>query len=172
MKMQATTLTSHNTQPNKISRLAIFLLTAGAMATPSCAGMMQAWRQAHCNYDGAYKLGMNEAREGKEMSSAIAMHCPAEGKAEAQRGYREGYTIGATNDTAASTVAADGPAYLARGRWQCKSAYGQKACGYSCVAAYGTVACASQPQHNCVEAYGQVRCGQNCRADYGQIQCD
>jgi len=144
-------------------------LLALAMVTPSCAGMMQSWRKAHCNYDGAYKLGMNDARAGKEMTSAIAMHCPATGKAEAQRGYREGYTLGGSHGVA---VQAGAPTYLAQGRWQCKSAYGQKACGYSCVAAYGNVACAAQPHHNCVEAYGQVRCGENCRAAYGQIQCD
>ena len=154
--------------PHHIKTLTIILALGAALASPSCAGMMQSWRQAHCNYDGAYKLGMNDAREGKEMSSAIAMHCPAQGKAAAQQGYREGFTLGATNGAAS----AGAPARLAQGGWQCKNAYGQKACGYSCIAAYGALACAAQPHHNCVQGYGQVRCGQNCRTEFGQIQCD
>ncbi len=148
----------------RIRQLAILCVLGGALVGSSCAGMMQSWRHAHCNYDGAYKLGMNDAREGKQMSSAIAMHCPAAGKTAAQRGYREGFTNGASP--------AGAPARLAQGNWQCKNAYGQKACGYTCVAAYGELACAAQPHHNCIQSYGQVRCGQNCRAEYGQIQCD
>jgi hypothetical protein len=130
----------------------------------SCAASMAAWREAYCNYDGAYKLGMNDARSGKEMSGAVSMHCPLPGRAAVEQGYREGYTAGAT--PGAGGVALSGEP------WQCKSAYGQKACGYHCLTAYGNVACASQPDENCLQAYGQLRCGHHCRAEFGQIVCD
>ena len=41
---------------------------------------------------------------------------------------------------------------------ECKSAYGETACGYGCVAAYGTVRCAQQPGGACAAAYGEVTC--------------
>lgn len=40
----------------------------------------------------------------------------------------------------------------------CKSAYGQTACGYDCVAAYGEVRCASSPSGRCVAEYGRITC--------------
>lgn len=43
-------------------------------------------------------------------------------------------------------------------RMECEAAYGQIACGYSCVAAYGVVRCASVPDGLCRAAYGQVSC--------------
>ena len=41
---------------------------------------------------------------------------------------------------------------------ECKSAFGTTACGYSCVAAFGEVKCASEPDGVCTAAFGQVVC--------------
>lgn len=53
----------------------------------------------------------------------------------------------------------------------CESAYGTTACGYGCVAAYGTIKCAQTPGAQCLAAYGQIACGFNCEAAYGSVQC-
>lgn len=63
---------------------------------------------------------------------------------------------------------------------ECKTAYGQTACGYDCKAAYGQIACARTPQGVCEAAYGQVVCWDpdrrvhqkaTCLAAHGQIAC-
>ncbi len=78
---------------------------------------------------------------------------------------------------------------------ECRSAYGQNACGYSCEDGYGQVKCAQtpfgacgsgygqvvcwdpiQPQWNdrkaeCLSGYGVVACGYNCESGYGQVKC-
>lgn len=69
----------------------------------------------------------------------------------------------------------------------CKTDYGQTACGYHCLADYGQVRCAQTPFGACRADYGQVRCWDpprwvirafrgsppqaECRADYGQVAC-
>lgn len=79
---------------------------------------------------------------------------------------------------------------------ECKTAYGQTACGYDCKAAYGQVRCAPvpwgackaaygkvvcgpehprsagpMPQASCKSAYGDVACGYDCKAGYGMVRC-
>lgn len=69
---------------------------------------------------------------------------------------------------------------------RCISAYGIKACGYSCEAAYGEVKCARTSMGACSAAYGQVVCWDpptrlrrrhhllqpaQCKAAYGEITC-
>jgi hypothetical protein len=141
---------------------AIALLVS--LAHLGCAGAMSSWREANCNYDGAYKAGMNAARGGEEMEQNFAGPCEPDTRPDAERGYREGYTEG---------VASTAPPQTAGGRkWRCEEAYGQKECGYECVQAHGEIACAKKPEHNCVEAHGEVRCGLHCRSDFGKIVCD
>ena len=41
---------------------------------------------------------------------------------------------------------------------RCISAYGAKACGYACEAAYGQVKCAQTPYGACTAAYGELTC--------------
>src|ERR1043165_6478592 len=50
---------------------------------------------------------------------------------------------------------------------ECKSAYGTTACGYNCVAAYGEVKCAAQPNGACDAAYGKVTCTEASQGVYG-----
>lgn len=70
---------------------------------------------------------------------------------------------------------------------ECISGYGKTACGYSCIAAYGTVRCAATPAGTCESAYGKVACWDpprwvfsryrgrvpkaECESAYGQIAC-
>jgi len=61
--------------------------------------------------------------------------------------------------------------YFPQAEQSCLSAYGQTACGYGCLAAYGDVQCATQPDATCEAAYGQIACGFDCEAAYGQIRC-
>lgn len=42
---------------------------------------------------------------------------------------------------------------------ECRSDYGQVACGYNCIADYGKVRCADWPGGVCKADYGQVVCG-------------
>ncbi len=67
----------------------------------------------------------------------------------------------------------------------CQSAYGQTACGYNCVAAYGTIKCSQVPEGSCAAAYGQVTCfdpprrhrgrfdgvRSECKSAYGMTAC-
>lgn len=65
---------------------------------------------------------------------------------------------------------------------QCLTQYGQTACGYGCVAAYGQVRCAPEPGGACLAAYGRVECSRasypapsgaqaECISAYGQVAC-
>ncbi len=67
---------------------------------------------------------------------------------------------------------------------RCISAYGVKACGYSCEAAYGQVKCAQTPYGACTAEYGQLVCwdppriprlrsapAAQCVAEHGQVKC-
>lgn len=71
----------------------ILLALALAFSASGCAAMMEAWRTEHCNYDGAYADGMNDARGGKPMNVGQYDHC-VDGIADAKTGYREGFTNG------------------------------------------------------------------------------
>ncbi len=42
---------------------------------------------------------------------------------------------------------------------ECKAAFGEILCGYNCVAAYGTIKCATWPGGVCMAAYGEIVCG-------------
>jgi hypothetical protein len=98
---------------------------------------------------------------------------------------------------AALTLAAVPGAAAADDGPECKSDYGQTACGYHCVSDYGQVRCAQTPagaceadygqvtcwdpprwvsreggpQASCLSDYGQTACGYDCVADYGQVRC-
>jgi hypothetical protein len=65
---------------------------------------------------------------------------------------------------------------------QCKAEYGKQACGFGCIANYGTVRCAETPLGACKDAYGVVKCWDppvapagappaTCVAEYGAIAC-
>lgn len=42
---------------------------------------------------------------------------------------------------------------------ECRSAYDQTDCGYSCVAGHGSVRCTDWPGATCSAAYGRITCG-------------
>src|ERR1041385_8012338 len=68
----------------------------------------------------------------------------------AQPGYPQGYSTGYPPGYPEGTEATAGyqqPQYVQQQypQQECKSAYGTTVCGYSCVAAYGEVKCASTP---------------------------
>lgn len=43
---------------------------------------------------------------------------------------------------------------------ECLSRYGKSACGYGCVAAYGEIKCANNPNGTCTAAYGEIVCSE------------
>ena len=43
---------------------------------------------------------------------------------------------------------------------RCEAAYGDIACGYGCVSAYGKIKCASSPGGACKAAYGDITCSE------------
>jgi hypothetical protein len=147
-------------------------LMIAALLMTSCAGMMRAWRDQNCNYDGAYAAGMNEARKRKAMNPSFAEQCDLLSQEDTQRGYREGYTAGAGGPAIIAGPVAQNAAGPGSPGWDCIEAYGKKECGYACIEAYGNLACGKNPGDNCVEAYGKIRCGRNCREEYGKINCD
>jgi hypothetical protein len=79
----------------KRKNLFLALLSACLLVNSGCAAMMASWREHNCNYDGAYKTGMNAARKGEQMKTNFADPCEASTRAEVERGYREGFTAGA-----------------------------------------------------------------------------
>lgn len=71
------------------------LVLTVALVLSGCAAMMEQWRDQHCNYDGAFADGMNDARAGHAMNiGQYDTSCHAETVAEARTGYREGFTEG------------------------------------------------------------------------------
>jgi len=60
--------------------------------------------------------------------------------------------------SAGKVACSDGSGDRRAPRQECKSAYGKTACGYSCVAAYGQVQCASRPDGRCVASHGTITC--------------
>jgi hypothetical protein len=76
-----------------------FLFLALILSTfifTGCESMMQAaredYRQNTCNYDGAYKAGINDAQSAQRMRPDVSQLCDAQDKAAVEKGYREGYT--------------------------------------------------------------------------------
>ena len=63
--------------------LACIGLAAAAAMSTGCAGMMASWREANCNYDGAFKAGMNDARAGQQMRGGFSQPCDPAVQAEA-----------------------------------------------------------------------------------------
>ena len=70
------------------------LIAFSMLGATSCAAMMNSYRETYCNYDGAYKKGMNDAQSRQAMAQDFADPCFNEQKAQAERGYREGYNDG------------------------------------------------------------------------------
>ena len=118
----------------------------------------------YCSYDGAYALGMNEARSEKPMRVGIAEYCDEAVKQEVQRGYREGYTAGGQNRPIKINLSAQKP--------ECHQKYGQTTCGYNCIEHMGDWHCARSPDEICLARYGTVKCGKNCKERFGNIECD
>lgn len=138
-----------------------------------CASMIEAQRKQVCNYDGAYKQGMNDARENQPMNTSISSYCDATETEVTERGYREGYTAGVGNRPTQIFVNVSGRKSGSHGPGSsCLERYGKKTCGYGCVDAYGEVRCARISGNACMEAYGAIHCGRNCRMQYGEVTCD
>lgn len=84
--------------------------------------------------------------------------------------------------------------------YQCLSAYGETACGFSCTSGYGDLKCAQtplgvchsaygevvcwdpprwlgyhlppgMPRASCISAYGDIACGFRCQAAFGEVAC-
>ncbi|TNF34437.1 MAG: hypothetical protein EP329_07250 [Deltaproteobacteria bacterium] len=68
------------------------------------------------------------------------------------------YPDGVCAESYGKVVCSDGGGGRRAPQQECKSAYGKTACGYSCVAAYGDVRCASDPSGRCVAAHGTITC--------------
>lgn len=78
--------------------------TIAILFMAGCASMQEAYVQQTCNENGGYTQGMNDAREGKPMSTYFGQECPTESRSAAITGYRNGYTAGlASTQTPANT---------------------------------------------------------------------
>lgn len=71
------------------------------MQLSGCAAVLHDLKSAedtrikNCNYDGAFKLGMDEASKGFPLDTNMAtIHCDGEEKKQATQGYRDGYMTG------------------------------------------------------------------------------
>ena len=138
-----------------------------------CATMMAEWRRDNCNYEGAYRAGMNDARNQAAMDSGFSSACGDMDRDAVNKGYREGYTAGTpASQKNVTVVVLPGGKIASQAERKCLSAYGKTECGYHCLESYGNVACAEKPSDNCVKAFGELRCGENCRQEFGSIVCD
>lgn len=70
----------------------VALVSGMVLALGGCAAMQQQYAETYCHYDGAYKAGMNDYNEGKQMNPQFSQPCSPQVRADAERGYREGYT--------------------------------------------------------------------------------
>lgn len=61
----------------------------------SCQSLQEAdqrYMETLCTYDGAYSKGVEDAQKGENSQATSALsYCPSETKAEALRGYNDGY---------------------------------------------------------------------------------
>ncbi len=64
-----------------------------------CAAYEKAFVENSCSYQGGYESGTNSANSGEKMDSRHLNICPPESKAEAKRGYLEGYTKASESKT-------------------------------------------------------------------------
>ena len=78
------------------------------LALSNCAGMEQMYRDSYCDYNGAYKKGMNDARAGNPMDVSASRVCAPEQKSAADQGYREGYTEAVRSQPSSVTVNLNG----------------------------------------------------------------
>jgi len=69
--------------------------------------------------------------------------------------------LGVCHSAYGKLVCWDPPAWV-RGvqKGHCETAFGEIACGYQCVSAYGKIRCASSPRGACKAAYGEITCSQ------------
>lgn len=140
-------------------KLLLVMLTLVFVSCASLSDMFKGdFRKKYCSYEGAYALGVNDARAGDDMRPDVAKKCPGELKQEVRKAYREGYmdTLKIVPQTAK----------------ECHRNGNEEICGYNCVVANGRWYCAAHPDEICVEYLGKIRCGRNCRAQFGEIICD
>jgi hypothetical protein len=160
----------------RVMVLTLIALALGSMVL-SCAQLeemhrrdmeyqRESFRNKYCSYEGAYSLGVNDAKAGRDMGTDVSERCLDGAKGEAQRGYREGYTSERQNRPTIIQLQTQVE------KPDCHYEFGDKVCGYNCLQSYGHWYCAKRPQHVCVEQYGKVKCGLNCRSKFGQITCD
>lgn len=69
------------------------------------------YRDNYCNYNGAYVLGVNDGKDRVDMRLHMARSCDLKDRADAERGYREGY--------AAGLKSAPPIPLMTRGSWDC-----------------------------------------------------
>jgi hypothetical protein len=139
---------------------------------PACAAMQQQAVDVLCNEDGAYQQGYNDGHGPGKMDSSFVAMCPAD-QEKIRRSYREGFEKGAALKASEPQPVEIHVVHEGSGPgWECKEAFGTKACGYDCRESYGQVKCARVRSHNCVAAFGAIRCGLHCREEYGEIVCD
>lgn len=90
----------------------IFLFVLLPMTQMSCAAIQESmeraererkeledrsqeeYRRTYCHYDGAFKLGVNDGKNRKDMRVNVSDLCDEANKASVERGYREGYQLG------------------------------------------------------------------------------
>jgi hypothetical protein len=80
---------------NKTITTSLFLLL---MFSSGCSSLFEAirkeYRNNYCNYDGAFALGVNDARENRSMRIKVAEDCDEQDKSIVSDGYRNGYKEG------------------------------------------------------------------------------
>ncbi|MGE0616291.1 MAG: hypothetical protein AB7P04_11685 [Bacteriovoracia bacterium] len=153
--------------------LGMILLAGAAGGLVGCASMQERYQEENCNYDAAFKRGMNDSLNSREMDLRVAQPCLEKQKAGTEKGYRDGYVQGKQDRSLQDNiVAASGPVNRGGEGWGCLEFGGIRKCGYGCMVGFGKVYCGRKSTHSCVEAYGIIKCGKNCRAEYGEVGCE
>ena len=74
----------------------LLLLIPVAIMCSSCAKMEQWYENTYCNPNGAYSVGINDAKNSDAMQANFAASCPDNNMA-INKSYRRGYKFGLAN---------------------------------------------------------------------------
>ena len=182
------------------------VLITAALAAMGCAQTADFGNQVSefvrmgslCSQDEAYAAGVNDAKNGDDMSTNFSRGCPSPEGLNAS--YRDGYAFGLEHARRSTAVLTPGGVAVQ----ECVTNFGDKVCGYhskqsgtnarcasspdqqcvandfgdigcgySCIATTQGVGCASRRRDTCAaDLMGNVVCGRNCRREYGEVRCD
>lgn len=129
------------------------------------------YRLHYCHYDGAYSMGVNDARDQRSMNPSVADLCDPDVRSDVLKGYREGYQEALKNMPTQITIqnhthnhrtehhVRPETGYHPPAKRECHRAKdGTYVCGYNCIEYQGNWHCGHTPEEHCVREGNKIIC--------------